>query len=493
MASWTLALLLLPFTGAIHGQYPNRAQANYGGGGPANSRTPTAQGAHEHLIRQGGAAGGPYIGQVQPRAAARVAAAAQAAQAAAQAEAQAAATQNWRWQQLSDAAAPNAGAEAVPSTGVSPRSEANAGPQTGQHLTTPAEGVRPRRPSNPWEAIDGLKRMGAQVVQPPLMGAVTQSNTPWDSLAGADDVKTQVEEVLVMPLKHPAVFASVRAGTRAVGTDRAAALLFYGPPGTGKTTVAKIAAAQAGLPLVYTPLEALLSKWYGKAEQQLAALFDHCQALGPCILFLDELDALAGSRSREMDEASRRMLSVLLRRLDGMEAQPETTLIAATNRRADLDAALLSRFDVRVHFPAPEATCRAEIFGLYAKHLPADERMVLAQASQGLSGRDLLDVCRQAERRWVCQLLKGEGGVPTAPLPLPPLSQYEASLRRRLESSSEVEDDQTAERVANAAVVDDDATRDPANDAGDGRRDVGLRAPPPPLGSSVTFGQARLS
>ena len=83
-----------------------------------------------------------------------------------------------------------------------------------------------------------------------------------------------------MPLKHPEMFASVRAGTRTVGTDRAAALLFYGPPGTGKTTAAKIAAAQAGLPLVYVPLEALMSKWYGKAEQQLAALFDHCQVRG---------------------------------------------------------------------------------------------------------------------------------------------------------------------------------------------------------------------
>merc|ERR1719311_1836428 len=103
--------------------------------------------------------------------------------------------------------------------------------------------------------------MGALVVQPHEMSAATESGTPWDSLAGADDVKMQVEEMLVMPLKHPEMFASVRAGTRTVGADRAAALLFYGPPGTGKTTSARIAAAQAGLPLVYAPLEALMSKW----------------------------------------------------------------------------------------------------------------------------------------------------------------------------------------------------------------------------------------
>ena len=105
-------------------------------------------------------------------------------------------------------------------------------------------------------------------------------------------------------------------------------------------------------------MESLVSRWFGQSEQQLSLLFDGCDALGRCVLFLDELDALAGSRSREMHEASRRMLSVLLRRMDGVESSATTTLIAATNRREDLDAALLSRFDVRVHFPAPQVIPR---------------------------------------------------------------------------------------------------------------------------------------
>jgi len=325
------------------------------------------------------------------------------------------------------------------------------------------EEVRPRRPSTPKEATDGLQKMGARVIQPPALGSTEAS---WDALAGATDVKLEVEEVLVMPLRHPEAFASVRAGTRSLGTDRAAALLFYGPPGTGKTTAAKIAAAQAGLPLVYVPLEALMSKWFGKAEQQLAQLFDHCKALGRCVVFLDELDALAGSRSREIDDASRRMLSVLLRRLDGMEAQPDTTLIGATNRRADLDDALLSRFDVRVHFPAPEAAGRAEIFGLYAKHMHPEELQMLGDASVGLSGRDILDVCRQAERRWTVKLLKGEVTVP----PLPPMPQYEETIRRRLQSGSDVKDDDAAagRKASEEAAI--------ANWRA-GRRRVGMRPP----------------
>ena len=80
------------------------------------------------------------------------------------------------------------------------------------------------------------------------------------------------------------------------------------------------------------------------------------------MLLLDEIDALATSRSREMHEASRRMLSVLLRRMDGVEASPTTTLIGATNRREDLDAALLSRFGVRVHFAAPQVRVRVRVW-----------------------------------------------------------------------------------------------------------------------------------
>ena len=119
-----------------------------------------------------------------------------------------------------------------------------------------------------------------------------------------------------------------------------------------------------------------------------------------------------------------------------MDAQADTTLIAATNRRTDLDSALLSRFDVRIHFAAPEAPGRCEIFGLYAKHLPAEQRFRLGDAAHGLSGRDILDVCRQAERRWVCTRLRSKASTDE----LPPLEQYEEALRRRLETSGGRED-----------------------------------------------------
>lgn len=142
----------------------------------------------------------------------------------------------------------------------------------------------------------------------------------WSALAGGEGVRRAVEEALLWPLRHPDAFTSVLRHTRAGSAPppvRPTALLFYGPPGTGKTHAARIAAESATLPLVSAPLEGLISKWYGEGEKQLALLFACCERLGPCVLFLDEVDALAGSRERGVHEASRRMLSVLLRHLDG--------------------------------------------------------------------------------------------------------------------------------------------------------------------------------
>ena len=290
-------------------------------------------------------------------------------------------------------------------------------------------------------------RNRARVVLP-TGGAVRDDG--WEALAGGDRVRRSVDEALLMPLRHPDAFRSVLSATRAGSVTppvRPTAMLFHGPPGTGKTAAARIAAEMAALPLVAAPLESLISKWFGEGEQKLAALFSRCEQLGACVLFLDELDALAGSRDRDMHEASRRMLSVLLRHLDGFDAIDHVALIGATNRPEDLDPALVSRLTCEC--TCPDASARALVFGRYAKHLSADELQLLAEQSNTLSGRDILDVCKQAERKWVYSQLVGEieaaGGLrlprrdaqeeapsDTPPLlPPPPIGLYMESVTER--------------------------------------------------------------
>ena len=196
-------------------------------------------------------------------------------------------------------------------------------------------------------------------------------------------------------------------------------------------------------PFIALPLESIVSKFYGEAEQRLGAVFDACAEMGSAVIFLDEIDALAQSRDGGgggggMHEATRRSLSVLLRRLDGFDANQSTVLIAATNRPQDLDPALLSRFEVTVHFPRPDATTRQAIFGLYAKHLTEGERVGLAAASAGASGRDLRDVCEAAERRWAARRVRNEASARGRTLP--PAAEYETALSERISHMNHARD-----------------------------------------------------
>ena len=245
-----------------------------------------------------------------------------------------------------------------------------------------------------------LKELGIEVYD-------SNQKFSWDDIAGYDEVKQEIKDTVILPLQNPEIYENIAKGTRVrYESVRPKAVLFEGPPGTGKTTTARIIANESESSMIYVPVESIMTKWYGESERNLSCIFSSAQDIGNSIIFLDEIDSLATSRENDLHEASRRVLSVLLRKIDGFDPNDNTLLIGATNRKEDLDPALLSRFDLSVNFPLPNLEERVGIFTSYAKQLSNDELKQLADLSKGMSGRNIKDVCEHSERRWASKRIR---------------------------------------------------------------------------------------
>jgi len=175
-------------------------------------------------------------------------------------------------------------------------------------------------------------------------------------------------------------------------------------------------------------------------------VFELTRQLGSAVLFLDELDAFAGNRDNSIHEVTRRILSVLLRQLDGLDANDgkdnkenevvdkkwHIVLVGATNRPSDLDAALRSRFNKTIDFPLPDEPTRATIFKAYAKTLQPAELAQLASHSDGFSCRDIRECADDAEHLYVAQLLnKGGFDMSLSSLQPPPYKTYLEAIKSR--------------------------------------------------------------
>ncbi|KAF8409613.1 hypothetical protein HHK36_005691 [Tetracentron sinense] len=298
------------------------------------------------------------------------------------------------------------------------------------------------------KSVATLEGMGVKVFGLNGPHVVSSNNEiSWDNIAGYDQQKREIEDTILLALQSPEVYDDIARGTRRkFESNRPRAVLFEGPPGTGKTSCARVIANQSGVPLLYVPLEVVMSKYYGESERLLGTVFSLANEISTgAIIFLDEVDSFAAARDNEMHEATRRILSVLLRQvksgfcialqiliIDGFEQDKRVVVIAATNRKQDLDPALISRFDSLITFGLPDLQNRQEIAAQYAKHLKESELIEFASATEEMSGRDIRDVCQQAERHWASKIIRGQAPSNAEQVHLPPFQEYlDSTLNRR--------------------------------------------------------------
>ncbi len=235
-----------------------------------------------------------------------------------------------------------------------------------------------------------------RMVQPSAMREVLVEipKVKWADVGGLEEVKSSLKEAVEWPLKDPESF-------RRVGIRPPRGIMMYGPPGCGKTYIVKALANESGTNFISVKGPELLSKWVGESEQHIRDIFRRAKQVAPCIVFFDEIDALAPRRG--MDVGSRvteQVVSQLLTEMSGIEEMEGVVIIAATNRPDIVDPALLrpGRFDRLIYVPAPDAKTRLEIMKIHTKGMPLKEVELekLSEKAEGYSGADLESLVREA-------------------------------------------------------------------------------------------------
>jgi len=220
------------------------------------------------------------------------------------------------------------------------------------------------------------------------------TDVSWDSIGGLEHVKQLIVENVVYGINKREAFLTV-------GIKPARGMLLYGPPGTGKTLLAKVVARESGANFIAVRGPEVRSKWFGESEENIRFIFSKAREVAPCVIFFDEIDAIAPPRGREASAIGDPIVNQLLSEMDGIEKTENLFVIAATNRVELIDPALLrpGRFDYQVHVDLPELEARASIFRVHLTNKPLDEGIdvqTLARLTEGFSGADIYEVCRLA-------------------------------------------------------------------------------------------------
>jgi len=216
----------------------------------------------------------------------------------------------------------------------------------------------------------------------------------WKDIGGLEDVKRELREAVELPLRYPEAYARL-------GMRPPKGVLLYGPPGTGKTLLAKAVANEAEANFISVKGPEVLSKWVGESEKIIREIFRKARQAAPCVIFFDEIDAIAPERGTDVNKVTDRIVNQLLTEMDGMQPLENVVVIAATNRPELLDKALLrpGRFDKIIYVPPPDREARKAIFKVHTRNMPLAEDVdldKLAEITENYVGADIEAVCREA-------------------------------------------------------------------------------------------------
>ncbi|KAH7910009.1 AAA-domain-containing protein [Hygrophoropsis aurantiaca] len=215
----------------------------------------------------------------------------------------------------------------------------------------------------------------------------------WDDVAGLEGAKASLKEAVILPIKFPHLFTGKRTPWKGI--------LLYGPPGTGKSYLAKAVATEAKSTFFSVSSSDLVSKWQGDSERLVKNLFEMARENKPAIIFIDEIDSLAGARGDNDSDGSRRIKTEFLVQMNGVGHDDTGILVlGATNIPWQLDSAIKRRFEKRIHIPLPGPDARKRMFEIHVGSTPCElsreDYRALAEQTEGYSGSDISIVVRDA-------------------------------------------------------------------------------------------------
>lgn len=236
-------------------------------------------------------------------------------------------------------------------------------------------------------------------VQPSVRreGFATTPDVTWDDVGSLGDIREDLVFAISRPIANPQLFESM-------GLKVSVGVLLFGPPGCGKTLVAKAVANDSGANFISIKGPELLNKYVGESERAVRQVFSRARAAAPCVLFFDELDALAPRRGADSSgAAAERVVNQLLTEMDGVDGRQGVYLVAATNRPDMIDPALLrpGRLEKILYVPLPPPEGRESILQALTRSTPLGDDVQLGQiaampALNGFSGADLASLVREA-------------------------------------------------------------------------------------------------